>query len=119
MPAKPKISKEMIVDAAFEIARKEGMENINARTVSEKLSCSTQPVMYHFATITVAAAAPAIPQLKPNTNSASNAVLIAAPVRLHIIIIFGRPSARIKCPPPVVMIANGKPTDVMRVYVFA
>ena len=51
MPAKPKISKEMIVDAAFEIARKEGMENINARTVSEKLNCSTQPVMYHFATI--------------------------------------------------------------------
>ena len=51
MPAKAKVSKEMIVDAAFEIARKEGMENINARTVSEKLNCSTQPVMYHFATI--------------------------------------------------------------------
>lgn len=51
MPAKPKVTKEMIVDAAFEIVRKEGMENINARTVSEKLSCSTQPVMYHFATI--------------------------------------------------------------------
>ena len=49
MPAKPKVTKEMIVDAAFEIARKEGMENINARTVSEKLSCSTQPVMYHLA----------------------------------------------------------------------
>ena len=26
MPAKPKVTKEMIVDAAFEIARKEGME---------------------------------------------------------------------------------------------
>ena len=51
MPAKAKVSKEMIVDAAFEIARKEGAENINARTVSEKLNCSTQPVMYHFATI--------------------------------------------------------------------
>ncbi len=51
MPPKAKITREMIVEAAFEIARNEGVENINARTVSEKLSCSTQPVMYHFATI--------------------------------------------------------------------
>lgn len=51
MPAKAKVTKEMIVDAAYEIARKAGMENINARTVSEKLNCSTQPVMYHFTTI--------------------------------------------------------------------
>ena len=51
MPPKAKITKEMIIDAAFEIARKTGAENINARTVSEKLNCSTQPVMYHFATI--------------------------------------------------------------------
>ena len=29
----------------------EGAENINARTVSNKLNCSTQPIMYHFATI--------------------------------------------------------------------
>ena len=41
----------MIVDAAFAIARETGAENISARTVSEKLNCSTQPVMYHFATI--------------------------------------------------------------------
>ncbi|MBD5519942.1 MAG: TetR/AcrR family transcriptional regulator [Lachnospiraceae bacterium] len=51
MPPKAKISRDMIVTAAFEIARKAGAENINARTVSEKLNCSTQPVMYHFATI--------------------------------------------------------------------
>lgn len=51
MPAKVKATKEMIIDAAFEIARISGVENINARTVSEKLNCSTQPVMYHFATI--------------------------------------------------------------------
>lgn len=48
MPPKAKITRDMIVDAAFEIARSEGAENINARTVSEKLGCSTQPVMYHF-----------------------------------------------------------------------
>lgn len=28
-----------------------GQENVNARTVSKKLGCSTQPVMYHFAKI--------------------------------------------------------------------
>ncbi len=48
---KAKITKEMVVDAAFEVARASGAENINARTVSEKLKCSTQPVMYYFATI--------------------------------------------------------------------
>lgn len=51
MPAKVKATKEMIVDAAFAIARESGAENITARTVSERLNCSTQPVMYHFATI--------------------------------------------------------------------
>lgn len=51
MPAKVKATKEMIIDAAFEVARETGAETINARTVSEKLNCSTQPVMYHFATI--------------------------------------------------------------------
>ena len=51
MPAKAKVTKEMIIDAAFAIARETGAENINARTVSERLHCSTQPVMYHFSTI--------------------------------------------------------------------
>ena len=51
MPPKPKITREMVVDAAFEVARQTGSENINARTVSKQLNCSTQPVMYHFATI--------------------------------------------------------------------
>lgn len=51
MPPKAKMTRDMIIGAAFEIARSEGAENINARTVSEKLGCSTQPVMYHFKTI--------------------------------------------------------------------
>ena len=52
MPAKVKVTKEMILTAAFAVARETGAENINARTVSER-SCiaPTQPVMYHFATI--------------------------------------------------------------------
>lgn len=51
MLPKAKITRDMVVVAAFEIAREIGAENINARTVSKKLNCSTQPVMYHFATI--------------------------------------------------------------------
>lgn len=51
MPPRAKITKDMIIDAAFEIARESGAENINARTVSRKLGCSTQPVMWNFKTI--------------------------------------------------------------------
>ena len=51
MPPKARITRDMVVDAAFEVARKTGAENINARTVSNELNCSTQPVMYHFETI--------------------------------------------------------------------
>ena len=51
MPPTAKITKEMIINAAFEVAEAEGAESINARTVSKRLDCSTQPVMYHFATI--------------------------------------------------------------------
>lgn len=48
MPPKAKITKEMVINAAFEIARSEGERGINARTVAAKLGCSTQPVMYLF-----------------------------------------------------------------------
>ena len=51
MPPKPKITRDMVIDAAFKVARKTGAENVNARTVSKELNCSTQPVMYHFTTI--------------------------------------------------------------------
>ncbi len=51
MPPRAKITKEMVIDAAFEVTRAEGVENVNARTVAKKLGCSTQPVMYHFAKI--------------------------------------------------------------------
>ena len=49
--AKGKVTREMIIDAAFEIIRNTGVETVNARTVSKELNCSTQPVMYHFKTI--------------------------------------------------------------------
>lgn len=51
MPPKMKVTEEMIISAAIEVVRERGFENINARTVSGQLHCSTQPVMYHFSTI--------------------------------------------------------------------
>ena len=51
MPPKARITKDMIINAAVEIAKQNGYENINARTVSKQLHCSTQPVIYHFSTI--------------------------------------------------------------------
>ncbi len=50
---KAKSTREMIVQAAFEMARQEGAECINARSVAQRLGCSTQPVMYHFKTISL------------------------------------------------------------------
>ncbi len=51
MPPKTKVTAEMVVNAAIEVARQSGYESINARMVSGQLHCSTQPVMYHFSTI--------------------------------------------------------------------
>ena len=51
MPPKTRITKDMIINAAVEVVKQRGYEKINARTVSEQLHCSTQPVMYHFSTI--------------------------------------------------------------------
>ena len=51
MPPKTRVTEDIIINAAIEVARQSGFENINARTVSGQLHCSTQPVMYHFSTI--------------------------------------------------------------------
>jgi AcrR family transcriptional regulator len=51
MPPKVKITKKMIEDASFEVIRRTGHENLNARTISEYLGCSTQPVLYSFKTV--------------------------------------------------------------------
>ena len=48
MPPKPKITKEMIVDAALALVRKKGPDKITAQAVAGELGCSTQPVMSHF-----------------------------------------------------------------------
>ncbi len=51
MPPKIRITKEMITDAAYELTRESGIEAVNARSIAERLGCSTQPVLYSFATV--------------------------------------------------------------------
>lgn len=51
MPPKARITKQMVIDAAFQLVREAGAEALNARTAAKKLNCSTQPIMYHFPTM--------------------------------------------------------------------
>lgn len=41
---KQRITKEMVVDAAFEIARTQGTEQIMVKNIASKLGCSVQPI---------------------------------------------------------------------------
>lgn len=39
-----KITKEMVITAAFEIARSSGMEQVMVKNIADKLGCSVQPI---------------------------------------------------------------------------
>lgn len=41
---KQKITKEMVVEAAFELAREQGLEEVMVKNLAEKLGCSVQPI---------------------------------------------------------------------------
>ncbi|MBQ7347844.1 MAG: TetR/AcrR family transcriptional regulator [Clostridia bacterium] len=49
MPAKKQITRQAILDAAFELIRKNGMGTVNAREVARRMGCSTQPIYLSFA----------------------------------------------------------------------
>ncbi len=49
MPPKLRITREMILQAAYAIAQEQGIEAVSARSIAERLGCSTQPVLYQFA----------------------------------------------------------------------
>lgn len=48
MPAKKVISKEYILNAAFEIVRESGIEALNMRSLAKRCNCSTQPIYLSF-----------------------------------------------------------------------
>lgn len=51
MPPRVKITRQMILDAAFAVVRESGHGSLNARAVAQRLGCSTQPVLYSFKTV--------------------------------------------------------------------
>ena len=51
MPPKQKITKQMVLEAGYDIAKKRGMENVNSRNIAKVLSCSTQPVFSCYSTM--------------------------------------------------------------------
>ncbi len=48
MPSSPKITKEMILEAALELLIEKGYHYVTIKTVARKLNSSTQPVSWHF-----------------------------------------------------------------------
>jgi len=52
MPPRISFSREMIIDAAVQIVRKEGIEKVNARNVAGIIGGSTQPIYREFGSIT-------------------------------------------------------------------
>ena len=57
MPPKAKVTREMILDAAFDLVRSEGQGALNVRALARRLGCSTQPILYNFATMEALTAA--------------------------------------------------------------
>lgn len=49
MPPKQKITRQMILEAAFQIIREGGFESVNARSLAKVIGCSTQPIFSHYA----------------------------------------------------------------------
>ena len=48
LPTTTKITKEMIINTAFEIAREKGFEKISNRELAKKMNCSIRPIYYQF-----------------------------------------------------------------------
>ncbi len=48
MAPKQKITKEMILKAALTITKREGFENVNARSLAKEIGCSTQPIFSRY-----------------------------------------------------------------------
>lgn len=48
MPKQMKFTRDVVIDAVYEIVKKEGMENVNARKIAKELNSSVHPIFRHF-----------------------------------------------------------------------
>ena len=51
MSKPPRITKEMLLEAGMKLLREEGESAVNARRIGAELGCSTQPILYHFGSL--------------------------------------------------------------------
>lgn len=51
MPSSPRVQKEVILQTAFEMIKRDGYASINIKTVAKELGCSTQPISRQFGTM--------------------------------------------------------------------
>lgn len=51
MPPKQKITKDMILEATFQITRESGFDAVNARGLGKFIGCSTQPIFSQYKTM--------------------------------------------------------------------
>lgn len=51
MPPVVRYSKNQIIEVAYRIVETEGIENLNARKLSQELNCSIQPIFHNFKTM--------------------------------------------------------------------
>ncbi|GIZ16530.1 TetR/AcrR family transcriptional regulator [Capnocytophaga catalasegens] len=48
MPKQTTITKEIIIETAFEMVRKEGFAVLSARNIAKQIGCSTQPIYWTY-----------------------------------------------------------------------
>ena len=48
MPSSPKISKQLMIETAFQMLCREGYGAINIKTIAQEIGCSTQPISRQF-----------------------------------------------------------------------
>lgn len=48
MSRRSSTSKEEMIEAAFQLVRKDGLDALTARNLAARIGCSTQPIMYRF-----------------------------------------------------------------------
>ena len=51
MPPRPKVTREQIVNGALALVRRGGEAALTAKALAAELSCSTQPIFWHFSTM--------------------------------------------------------------------
>lgn len=51
MPAEAKVTREQIVNGALALVRRGGEAALTAKALAAELSCSTQPIFWHFSTM--------------------------------------------------------------------